>query len=83
MTVQTVLAGSGLVGVSTYVLAGDELVVKDSGVPVGHSSEKALPIAVTDFVKSISIVEPAFTLVAPFAGMVESTLGGVSTVNEN
>jgi hypothetical protein len=81
--VQTVLAGSGLVGVRVKELEGEELVVKLSGVPVGHSSVKALPVALTDLLKLIVIVELAFTSTAPFVGTVLVTVGGVSVVNEN
>jgi hypothetical protein len=82
VTVQTVSAGRFAVGVSVYELAGDELVLKLIGVPLGHSSEKAL-LALTDLLKLIVIVEASGTAVAPFVGTVLVTVGGVSTVNEN
>src|SRR5689334_18801248 len=82
-TVQTVRKGSGLVGVSVYEPAGEELVLKLSGVPVGHSSENAPLAAATDFEKLIVIVELALTSVAPFVGLVVVTAGGTSVVNEN
>jgi hypothetical protein len=81
--VQTVLAGSGLAGVSVNDVDGDELVVNGCGVPVGHSSENAPLAAVTDFEKLIVIVVPAFTSTAAFAGTVVVTDGGTSVVNEN
>jgi hypothetical protein len=81
--VQTVLAGSGLAGVSVHDDAGDELVLNGSGVPVGHSSVNAPPAAVTDLSKLIVIVESAFTSTAPLVGTVVVTVGGVSVVNEN
>ena len=82
VTVQVVSAGRFDVGVSVYELAGDELVLNEIGVPVGHSSENAL-VAVTDLLKLTVIVEASATLVAPFVGTVDVTVGGVSTVNEN
>jgi hypothetical protein len=82
VTVQTVSAGRFDVGVSVYELAGDELVLKLIGVPTGHSSEKPLEL-LTDFEKLTVIVDASATLVAPFVGTVEVTVGGVSIVNEN
>jgi hypothetical protein len=76
-------AGSELVGVSVKELAGDELVLNAIGVPVGHSTLKALPVAFTDSLKLTVIAEPALTSAAVSTGLVVVTVGGMSVVNEN
>jgi hypothetical protein len=83
VTVHTVPAGRLLVGVSVNELAGDELVLNEIGVPVGHSTLKALPEAFTDSLKLIVMLEPVLTSTAPFVGTVDVTVGGTSVVNEN
>jgi hypothetical protein len=85
VTVQVVPAGSGEAGVSVNVLAlpgrlGDT--VSGSGVPVGHSSLNAPVLTPTALLNVTDGVALASTLVAPFAGVVLDTVGGVSTVNE-
>jgi hypothetical protein len=76
-------AGRLLVGVSVNELDGEELVLNEIGVPVGHSRLKALPVALTDSLKLIAIPVPVLTLVAPSVGLVDVTVGGTSVVNEN
>jgi len=81
VTVHVVPAGSELVGVSVYELAGELLALKATGVPDGHSIENALPVALTLLEKLIVIVELG-TASEPSAGLVVVTVGGMSTVNE-
>ena len=69
-------------GVSVYVLAGEELVLNETGVPVGHSSEKAPAVTLTGSEKLIVTVELGAT-VELFVGTVLVTVATVSTVNEN
>ena len=78
-------AGSGLDGVNANVLtppggAGES--VNGSGVPVGHSSVNALAVTFTGLLNVTAGVVLASTFVAPFAGVVLVTVGGVSIVNE-
>ena len=71
-------AGSGDVGVSVNVVAGDAVCVNVRGEPAGHSRLKALADAVTLSLKLMTMVELTETLVAPLAGVVLLTLGAVS-----
>jgi hypothetical protein len=80
VTWQTVPTGRFDVGVSVIVVAGDELCEKPVEVPVGHSSEKALLVALTDSLNVIAIVVSRATSVAPSAGVVLETLGAASCV---
>ena len=78
-------AGSGLDGVNANVLTppgglGDS--VNGSGVPVGHSSVNALAVTFTGSLNVTAGVIVAITLVAPSAGTVLLTVGGVSILNE-
>src|ERR1051326_6110937 len=80
VTVQTVPAGSCALGVSVNDVSGDEDCEKVSAVPVGHSSENALLVALTDSLKLIVIVVSRWTSVAPSVGDVLVTDGAVSAV---
>ena len=71
-------AGSGEVGVSVNVVAGDAVCVNVRGEPAGHSRLKALAEAVTLSLKLMTMVELTETLFAPLAGVVLLTLGAVS-----
>ena len=71
-------AGSGELGVSVNVVAGDAVCVNVRGEPAGHSRLKALADAVTLSLKLMTMVELTGTLVAPAAGVVLLTLGAVS-----
>jgi hypothetical protein len=71
-------AGSGDVGVSVNVAAGDDVCVNSRGEPSGHSRLKALAEAVTLSLKLIVMVELTETLLAPVAGVVLLTLGALS-----
>ena len=85
VTVHVTPAGSGLLGVSVNVVAppgGAGESVNGSGVPVGHSSVNALAVTFTGLLNVTAGVVLASTFVAPSAGVVLLTLGGVSTVNE-
>jgi len=65
-----VLAAGGVVGDTTIA----------SEVPVGHASVKAVPLTLTDL-ENVTVIDVlAATSVAPLAGEVELTAGGVSTV---
>src|SRR6266536_1525715 len=78
--VQTVPAGRFAVGVSVIVVAGEDDCEKLSGVPVGHSIENALFVALIDSLKFTSIVASRATSVAPSAGFVLLTNGAASCV---
>src|SRR5438105_768287 len=78
--VHVVPAGRCAFGVRVIVVAGEEDCEKASGVPVGHSSENAFDVALTDSLKLTSMVEPRATSVAPSAGEVLVTLGAASCV---
>ena|SRR5207302_266853 len=78
--VQTVPAGRFAVGVSVIVVAGEEVCEKASGVPVGHSIENALFVALIDSLKFTSMTVSRATSVAPSAGVVLLTLGAASCV---
>ena len=82
--VQTVAAGRSADGVSVNVVAGDDVCEKLSAVPVGHSIENALFVALTDSLNVMAMVVLRATSVAPSAGVVLLTLGAAScVVNEN
>src|SRR5436853_402653 len=81
--VQTVPAGRFVVGVSVNVVAGEEDCEKLSGVPVGHSIENALFVALTDSLKSTVMFDVGSTFVALSAGVVVVTAGAESVVKEN
>ena len=53
---------------------------KATGVPVGHSSLKPGAVMLTALLKVKLTVAFSATAVAPFAGTVEETVGGVSMV---
>ena len=78
--VQTTPAGRFDVGVKVNDVAGDEVCEKGSGVPVGHSIENAVFVALTDSLKLMSMVVSRATSVAPSAGVVVLTLGAASCV---
>ena len=77
-TAHVVPAGSGELGVSVNVVAGDAVCVNVRGEPAGHSRLKALADAVTLSLKLMTMVELTGTLFAPAAGVVLLTLGAVS-----
>ena len=83
VTVQTVLTGIGLLGVNVTLDAGVELWLKLFGVPVGHSSLNAVPVAFTDCEKLTVIVACVATPVALLAGVVDVTCGAAIVWNEN
>src|SRR5437868_2367862 len=68
LTEQTVPSGRLLVGSSVIDEPGEPLTVKLSGVPVGHSSENELVVAVTDSLKLTTMFVFTATWVAPSAG---------------
>src|SRR5438046_7967065 len=78
--VQTTPAGRFDVGVKVNDVAGDEVCENASGVPVGHSIENAVFVALTDSLKLMSMVVSRATSVAPSAGVVVLTLGAASCV---
>src|SRR5260221_528711 len=79
VSVQTVPAGSGVVGVSVNADAGEAGETLNAlGVAAGHSSVKALPVTVTASLKFTVRVALRATAVAPLAGTVLVTDGGVS-----
>src|ERR1044071_6591364 len=80
VTVQTVPAGRSDAGFNVKDDAGDAVWENAFGVPVGHSSEKALLVALTDSLNVIWIVVSRATLVAPFVGVVLLTPGAASVV---
>ena len=77
-TAHAVPAGSGELGVSVNVVAGDAVCVNVRGEPAGHSRLKALAEAVTLSLKLMTMVELTGTLVALLAGVVLLTLGALS-----
>ena len=54
--------------------------MKATGVPIGQASVNDDGVALTGSLKLTVIVAPTMTLVAPLAGVVEVTVGGVFTV---
>src|ERR671927_232129 len=83
LTEQTVPSGRSLVGSSVIDEPGEPLTEKLSGVPVGHSSENELPLAVTGSLKFTTMFVFAATSVAPSAGECLVIVGAESVVNEN
>jgi hypothetical protein len=83
VTVQATPPGNGEFGVSVKLVDGELDNEYDSGVPVGHSSLNELVDALTLRSKLTVIVESVATLMVPFTGVVEITLGAVAVVNEN
>ena len=84
VTVQVVLGGSALEGVSTTLvvsLAGSTgLLLNVTGVPTGHSTVKAPVATSTCSLKFSVMVAPVLTPVAPLVGLVLVTVGGGSPV---
>src|SRR5258706_6451042 len=79
VSVQTVPAGSGVVGVSVNADAGEAGETLNAlGVAAGHSSVKALPVTVTASLKFTVRVALRATAVAPLAGTGVGKGGGVS-----
>ena len=78
VTAHVVPAGSGELGVSVNVVAGDAVCVNVRGEPAGHSRLKALAEAVTLSLKLMTMVELTGTLFALLAGVVLMTLGAPS-----
>lgn len=72
-------SGRLLLGVSVKVVAGDAESVKACDEPPGHSSVKELRLALTDSEKVIPMVALCATGLAPLAGLVLETVGGVLT----
>ena len=77
-TAHVVPAGSGKVGVSVNVEAGDAVCVNARAAPAGHSRLNADADAVTLSLKLMTMVVLTETLVAPAPGVVLLTLGAVS-----
>src|SRR5258707_13399508 len=78
VSVQTVPAGSGVVGVSVNADAGEAGETLNAlGVAAGHSSVKALPVTVTASLKFTVRVALRATAVAPLAGAGLVSGGGV------
>src|SRR5689334_328439 len=81
VTVQVAPAGRFAEGWSVKLVAGEAgLTEKATGVPVGHSILKAEPVTLTLSLKVTVTLVLATTFVAPLAGVVLVTVGGVSTV---
>src|SRR2546423_6454835 len=79
-TEQIVPSGRLLVGSSVIDEPGEPLTVKLSGVPVGHSSENELVVAVTGSLKFTTTFVFTATWSAASAGDVVETLGAASAV---
>src|SRR5438477_2815343 len=79
-TEQTVPSGRLLVGSSVIDEPGEPLTEKLSGVPVGHSSENELVVAVTASLKFTTMFVFTATWSAASAGEVVETLGAASAV---
>src|SRR5437763_389569 len=79
-TEQTVPSGRLLVGSSVIAEPGEPLTVKVSGVPVGHSSENELVVAVTASLKLTTMFVFTATWSAASAGDVVVTVGAASAV---
>src|SRR5690242_17191368 len=84
VTVQTVPTSRLLLGVSVKLVAGPlpVVLVKATGVPVGHSTANALAVTFTGSLKLTVIFAPTATPVAPVIGVVEVTVGAASVLNE-
>src|SRR5438477_216972 len=80
VTVQTTPTGRLPLGVSVKLLAGEALATNAIGVPAGHSSLKAVPVALTGSLKLIVIGVSIATGLAPATGRVLLTLGAASVV---
>src|SRR5687767_6214899 len=82
VTVQSVPAGSGDVGVSVKLDDGEALSVNACTLPgAGHSIVNELVVAATDSLKLTTMVVFVATVFAPFAGVVVVTAGGSSVSN--
>src|SRR5438067_3947022 len=79
-TEHTVPSGRSLVGSSVIDEPGEPLTEKLSGVPVGHSSENELAVAVTGSLKFTTTFVFTATCVAASAGDVLVTVGAASAV---
>src|ERR671928_223484 len=79
-TEQTVASGRSLVGSSVIDEPGEPLTVKLFGVPVGHSSENELVVAVTGSLKFTTMFVFTATWSAASAGEVVVTDGPASAV---
>src|SRR5919206_4755977 len=79
-TEQIVPSGRSLVGSSVIDEPGEPLTEKLSGVPVGHSSENELPLAVTGSLKFTTMFVFTATWSAASAGDVVVTDGAASAV---
>src|SRR5688572_10004679 len=83
VTVQSVPAGSGAIGVSVKLAAGEALSVNACTLPgAGHSIVNELVVAATDSLKLIVIVAFCPTFAATFVGVVDVTVGAASMPNE-
>src|ERR1700688_3775682 len=83
VTVQLLSNGRLVDGWSTERAAGEAgVTVKLGAAPGEQASMKVEPVTVTDLLKLIVIVLATGTLVAPLAGLVLVTVGGVSTTND-
>ena len=78
VTVQVVLNGRSAAGVSVKALAGEAVCANGCGAPAGHSTVKALPVALTLSLKLMTMAESTGTFVAAFAGVVAPTAGAPS-----
>src|SRR5947208_2019499 len=79
-TEQIVPSGRSLVGSSVIDEPGEPLTLKLSGVPVGHSSENELVVAVTGSLKLTTMFVFTATWSAASAGEVLETVGAASCV---
>src|SRR5438552_6651050 len=79
-TEHTVPSGRSLVGSSVIDEPGEPLTLKLSGVPVGHSSENELVVAVTGSLKLTTMFVFTATWSAASAGDVVLTEGAASAV---
>src|ERR1051326_1701552 len=82
VTVQVSPCVKSTVGSSVNVALGLELVENVCAPEVAQLMVKLAPLAFTGSLKLTVTFVAAPTLVAPFAGVVELTLGAVSMVNE-
>src|SRR5438876_9313099 len=78
LTAHVVPSGRSAVGSSVIAEPGEPLTVKLLGVPLGHSRLNELVETVTDSSKLIVMFVLTATFVAPFAGDVVVTAGGLS-----
>src|ERR1700687_688072 len=82
VAVQSVSDGKGTFGVTVYVVAVVAGKVTLTGVPTGHYNRSAGTANRTFLLKVTAIVGLSATAVAPFDGVVETTSGAESVVNE-